>query len=264
VTDWFSYDTVAARYDGACRGRFQETARLLSGRLSVPPPASVLDMGTGTGVVLHALGPAAALTGCDRSAGMLHVARARVPAARLVQADATTLPFRDASFDAVSASFVLSHLDDHETALAEAHRVLKHGGRFAMTSWAADSDPSAEAWRELLADAVPREVLKAAVSRVLPREAQLDSAPAVEDGLRDAGFAGVEVVSETLRYAVSVDGFLEDREISAAGRFARHTLGAEAWSRWCAHARDELVRRLGPTFECAHRVLIGLGTRGPR
>ena len=64
-----------------------------------------------------------------------------------------------------------------------------------------------------------------------------------------------------LDYTIALDEFLADRELSSAGRFARHALGAEAWSRWVAHARDVLGSRFGPAFWRSRRVLIGLGER---
>jgi ubiquinone/menaquinone biosynthesis C-methylase UbiE len=45
---------------------------------------------------------------------------------------ADTLPFKDATFDLVSANMVVEHLPDPAHTLAEIHRVLKPGGRFAF------------------------------------------------------------------------------------------------------------------------------------
>jgi ubiquinone/menaquinone biosynthesis C-methylase UbiE len=262
VTDWASYDTIAGRYDDVWGSRFRQAARFLCGRLSLPPGASVLDVGTGTGVVLGALAQAGArLRGCDRSAGMIRVARERVPAGRFVSADAAMLPFRDASFDAVTAGFVVSHLEDHQAGLGEMRRVLKPGGRLAMTSWAADADARAEAWRDLLAEAVSGDRVRAAVARVAPHEALLETAAGVEAVLESAGFREVEVKAVALVYTLSLDEFLADREISSAGRFARQVLGSEGWSRWSEGAREILERGFGPAFECSRQVLIGLGVR---
>ena len=262
MTDWSSYDGIADRYDGVCGSRFEAAARILSQRLSLAPAASVLDLGTGTGIVLRALAPtAASLTGCDRSRGMIGAARARVPAGRFVEADAAALPFRNASFDAVTAGFVLSHLHDHQAGLAEVHRVLKRGGRFATTSWGAASDARDAAWRELLGGTVPQDRVRAAVARVVPREAEFENAASVAAALAAAGFTGVEVDAVALTYTISLEDFVADREISSAGRFARHTLGPDGWARWVAEAREFLRRRFGSTFECSREVLVGVGGR---
>lgn len=54
-------------------------------------------------------------------------------AAMEVQGDALRLPFPDASFDRVIAAEVLEHIVDDRTAMAELARVLKPGGRMAVT-----------------------------------------------------------------------------------------------------------------------------------
>jgi len=262
VTEWSSYDNIAGRYDDVWGSRFESVARSIRERVSLVPGESLLDIGTGTGIVLRSFtSTATRLTGCDRSIGMIDIARSRVPAGRFVAADAVTLPFRDASFDAVTASFVLSHLGSHEAGLAEARRVLKPGGRFTMASWAADADVYGEAWRELLAGAVSQELVEAAVARVAPHESHFESAEKVDRALTAAGFAEAEVHPVTLDYTLSLDQFLADRELSSAGRFARHALGAEAWPPFVARARDVLGRRFGSAFRCTRGVLIGMGTR---
>jgi ubiquinone/menaquinone biosynthesis C-methylase UbiE len=265
TTDWSSYDTIAGRYDEVWGSRFEAVARLIWERVSPARGASVLDIGTGTGIVPHALGSRAlelsGVTGCDRSAGMIRAARARMPALRLVAADAATLPFRDSAFDVATASFLLSHLRNYEAGLIEARRVLRPGGVFAMTSWAADTDPYGEAWRKLLADAVSRERLQDAVARVAPSESCFENAAGVERALDAAGFASVEVHPVALEYKLSLEHFLSDRELSSGGRFARHAVGVEAWGRFLARAREELGRRFGSVFTFPRGVLIGLGKR---
>jgi ubiquinone/menaquinone biosynthesis C-methylase UbiE len=265
MADWSSYDGIAARYDDVWGSRFETVARLVRECVSVFPGSSVLDIGTGTGIVLKALSSKAPqgsrLTGCDRSNGMIRVARSRVPASRLAAGDASALPFLDATFDVATASFVVSHLSDYEAGLVEAHRVLRPGGVFALTSWAADTDEHGEAWRELLAGVISKDLLQEAVARVVPGETHFESAANVRSALTAAGFANVEVQARTLRYTIAVDAYLAERELSSGGRFARHTLGAEAWERFIARARDELGRRFGSVFEATRGVLIGLGER---
>jgi SAM-dependent methyltransferase len=66
---------------------------------------------------------------------MLSVARERAPAATLMEADAQQLPFGDAEFDVVVSNFGVMHVPDQPRALREVRRVLRPGGRFAMTAW---------------------------------------------------------------------------------------------------------------------------------
>ncbi|MBI2565770.1 MAG: methyltransferase domain-containing protein [Candidatus Schekmanbacteria bacterium] len=98
--------------------------------------ARILDLGIGPGVsgiaVLERL-PRAQVVGLDFSSRMLRQAqrytrRGPAPLA-LVQADATHLPFPDGSFDVVMAHSFLYLLTDACSAVAEARRVLRPGGR---------------------------------------------------------------------------------------------------------------------------------------
>jgi SAM-dependent methyltransferase len=61
--------------------------------------------------------------------------RARAPKATFIQANAQDLPFRHAEFDIVVSNLGICHVPDQPRALAQARRVLRPGGRFAMTVW---------------------------------------------------------------------------------------------------------------------------------
>jgi SAM-dependent methyltransferase len=97
----------------------------------------VLDVATGPGYVAGAAAQRGArAVGIDFSAAMLAEARRHHPAIDFQAGDAEALPFPDASFDAVVMSFGLLHLGRPDQALAEAHRVLRTGGRIGFTVWA--------------------------------------------------------------------------------------------------------------------------------
>ena len=263
--DWSSYDTIASRYEPVWGSRFAAVARLLWDHVSVPPGAAVLDVGTGTGIVLQELdarGRGNVLAGCDRSAGMIRVARSHLPAAGLAVADAAALPFPASTFDVVTASFVLSHLRSCEAGLGEAHRVLQAGGIFAMTSWAVDTAVHVKAWRELLAEEIPEDRLRDAVNRVAPSEARFETAAGVRGALIGAVLRDVEVHPRRLSYRLSLEEFLADRALSSAGRFASDALGPEAWRAFLDRARGDLGGRFGSLMEFARDILIGLARRG--
>jgi ubiquinone/menaquinone biosynthesis C-methylase UbiE len=96
----------------------------------------ILDAGCGSGPLFAALRDRGAiLTGIDKSAGMLALARRRLgDDADLQVADlACPLPFPGGMFDAVTASLVLHYLKDWGPALAELRRVLAPGGRLIVS-----------------------------------------------------------------------------------------------------------------------------------
>jgi SAM-dependent methyltransferase len=96
---------------------------------------SMLEIGCGTGYVLdgvHASFPDVALCGSDAFVEGLAFARTRVPAAFLLQMDATRIPFRD-EFDVVGAFDVLEHIDDDERVLGEVRLALRAGGWLVAT-----------------------------------------------------------------------------------------------------------------------------------
>ena len=103
----------------------------------VGPGVRVLDVATGPGYVAAAAARRGAhVVGLDFSAAMLAEARRHHPGIDFEAGDAGALPFHDASFDAVVMSFGLLHLARPDEALAQAHRVLRPGGRLGFTVWA--------------------------------------------------------------------------------------------------------------------------------
>jgi ubiquinone/menaquinone biosynthesis C-methylase UbiE len=98
----------------------------------------VLDAGSGTGRALPALrsvvGDAGTVVGVDLTRAMLEAAvrAGRERAGRLLLADVARLPMRDASFDAVFAAGLVSHLYDPAENLRELARVVRPGGVLAL------------------------------------------------------------------------------------------------------------------------------------
>jgi SAM-dependent methyltransferase len=88
-----------------------------------------LDLGCGTGVALSTLRALGwTPVGVDVSEEML--ARAAVHGAELVQAPAESLPFADASFDAIVSLWTHTDVDDFATVMREAARVLRPSSPF--------------------------------------------------------------------------------------------------------------------------------------
>lgn len=100
------------------------------------PNLRSLDLCCGQGNVSAALlGRGCEVVGIDFSPAMLAFARQRAPKVTFIEADAQNIPFDEAEFDVVVSNFGICHVPDQPRALAEARRVLRSNGRFAMTVW---------------------------------------------------------------------------------------------------------------------------------
>ena len=218
---------------------FRVFAEDLVERLSLQPGEALLDVATGTGVVLRTarerVPQLARAVGIDMTPGMLAVARSRAGAGfEWVEGDATELPFGDGEFDVVTCQQGLQFFPDRARALSEMRRVGA-GGRIAVACWGPlDAQPGPSA-------------LARAAEAEIPDVAGVASAPFSLAGkdlaelVSDAGFADVELVEVQLdaRYASAeqlVDGFAKGSPLA----LVLPTLDQDAAARWRAGAISEL------------------------
>lgn len=128
--------------------------RFLVSRVDVEPGQRVLDVATGTAAVAIEL---VRRTGCrvvglDQSREMLETGRGRVEAAglddriELVEGVAEQLPFEDASFDALTFTYLLRYVEDPAAAMRELTRVVKPGGTIAMLEFGLPRGLARPAW----------------------------------------------------------------------------------------------------------------------
>lgn len=140
--DATSYDALTEQFDFFTERLSSPLAARMVSLAEITPSDSVLDIGTGTGVVaLQAakrIGPGGKVTGIDLSEGMLATAEAKAEKLGLAEKvkfsrmDAEKLEFPDESFEAVVSLFALLHFPDPLTALKEIYRVMKPGGRLVV------------------------------------------------------------------------------------------------------------------------------------
>jgi demethylmenaquinone methyltransferase / 2-methoxy-6-polyprenyl-1,4-benzoquinol methylase len=106
-------------------------------------PHKIVDLATGTGDLALALQKKlldAEITGVDFLPEMLELAR-RKGVRQVVLADATKLPFSNASFDCITIAFGLRNLEDYSVALAEMRRVLNTHGHVLVLEFSLPTMP---------------------------------------------------------------------------------------------------------------------------
>ncbi|WJZ17047.1 Ubiquinone/menaquinone biosynthesis C-methyltransferase UbiE [Corynebacterium guangdongense] len=125
-------------------------------RLDLKPGEKVLDVAAGTAVSTVELGKSGAwVVACDFSQGMLAAgARRDVPK---VVGDGMHLPFADESFDAVTITYGLRNIHDHQAALREFARVTKPGGRLLVNEFSTPVVPGfSTLYKEYLMRLLPK------------------------------------------------------------------------------------------------------------
>ena len=120
----------------------------------------ILDMAGGTGDIAFRMAARGALvTVSDINADMLAVGRERAAETRIdgltwQVENAEKLSFADASFDAYTIAFGIRNVTDIPSALRDAHRVLKRGGRFFVLEFSTSEWPGFGKFYERYSDAV--------------------------------------------------------------------------------------------------------------
>jgi ubiquinone/menaquinone biosynthesis C-methylase UbiE len=164
-------------------------------------PRRILETAAGTGVLteaLHKVLPDAEIVATDLNQPMLEraMSRLRSPNIRFLQGDALSLPFDDDSFDLVACQFGVMFFPNKVKANREAWRVLRDGGTYLLLVWNnIDTNLATKVAGRAVADLFP-ENCAAFYERVPFR--YFDTA-AIEDDLRAAGFARIEIETVELR-----------------------------------------------------------------
>src|SRR6202171_2248511 len=126
------FDRIAPHYDSWAGGQHERVAARLVDLATPQKGEHALDVGTGTGLVAHLIGPRVSpgsVIGIDLSDHMLALARSKQSKnVQLLGMAGEQLVFKPETFDLVTMGEALASLADPTDALAEAHRVLRTGG----------------------------------------------------------------------------------------------------------------------------------------
>jgi ubiquinone/menaquinone biosynthesis C-methylase UbiE len=224
----------------------------------------VLDVATGTGAAAQAaaaiVGPSGRVVAGDISPAMLEVARRKLRDApvTLDTLDAHALPFADERFDAVICQLGLMLFSDPPRALAEFRRVLRPGGRVAVS---VSTTPERTLYLRVSA-AIARHVPSKAST--LNRCFDIADAGRLAVLLADAGFRDIQVESEhrELRFA-SFDSYFGDIERGATLSGQEYVCLPEHVRRRVREdvRRDLLVDGSDRPLTINMEVLVGSGRR---
>lgn len=174
------------------------------------PGDTVLDLGSGGGIdcflAARQVGPSGHVIGLDMTPAMLRLAnenKAKIGARNVEfrQGEMEEMPVKDASIDVIISNCVINLSPDKDAVFAEAFRVLKPGGRLAVSDIVTHGNPpdrlkrSIEAWVGCVAGALDEEVYL--------------------QKMRDAGFADVRVIARSAYGTEMLEGTDLETEIES-------------------------------------------------
>lgn len=254
------WSRAAAAYEDSWGRVTAQTAAPLLDAAGAGAGCQLLDVCCGPGVVAGAAAARGAdARGVDLAESFIAIARRRAPGARFEAGDAEALPFPDAAFDAAVSGYGIIHLPRPAAALAEMARVLRPGGRVAVSVWAGPEPGTG------LGAAVSAIRAHADLSVPLPHGPdffQFSAPGALASALAGAGFAEVSVTRVEQTCRAERDDALW-RMIAEAGVRMSGLLRAQTPERRAAvrAAMIEGVRALPDPKALPMPALVGAGAK---
>jgi SAM-dependent methyltransferase len=181
-------------------------------------------------------------------------------AGRITAADTINLPFRNDTFHAATASFVLPLFKKLDTALFDVIRVLRPGGVVAVATWEEGEDELQKTWRELAERAVGLELLRDELRDVEPWAAVAGNRARLEQAFRDAGLHPVRVERRTYKLTISRADYIAEKTTEATGRFVRGML-ADEWPAFMEQARAAYAATFPEMLVDFRDMLLAVGTK---
>jgi O-methyltransferase/aklanonic acid methyltransferase len=261
------FSQAATIYDRIGPGIFSHFGRRLVDLAEIKAGANVLDVAAGRGALLFPaaakVGPAGHVTAIDFSLDMVRetakdIESQKLHRAEIRQMDAEQLDFPDASFDWVLCGFALWMFAEPARVLQEFYRVLRHGGRIALSTWAADN-PSQVWCNEVLRPYAPAPASKAAALKDDPK---FDTPLQLETALRDAGFSNIQITQEEKDFVyVSEEGFWQSLWSAGIRRqLEKMTPAGLEQAKGDVFRKLQTVKKQGG-FHKVNRALFAFGTK---
>jgi ubiquinone/menaquinone biosynthesis C-methylase UbiE len=227
----------------------------------------VLDVAAGRGALLfpvaEKVGPTGRIMAIDFSPDMVRetakdIENRKLSHAEIRQMDAEQMNLPDASFDWVMCGFALWMFAEPAHVLQEFYRVLKRGGRVALSTWAADN-PSQSWCNEVL-----RPFVYAPSAKELPAkfDSRFDTPLQLETVLRQAGFTDTQISIEEKDFVYADEEQYWSSLWSSGWRRQLEKMTPELLEQ----ARSAVVQKLQnfkkpDGFHKLNRVLFAFGTK---
>ena len=244
------WDAVTPGYEKAFESYAGLFAKEMLARVRLSPGHRVIDIGAGPGILTMLAAPSGAdVLGIDFSPNMVERLQRRLRDADIRNAraevmDGQDLKLPDGSFDVALSNFAVIFFPDIERGLAEMRRILKPGGRIAVSAWSVPD-------RVMFLRALLRAVKAAVPDYVSPAKPpvwlRLSEANVLRQYLERVGFRHVRIEAVTREWRLPSAAWLAENflGISPGLSFIFDALGPEKTRR----VQEVLVQQLQDDFK---------------
>ena len=261
------FSEAASTYDRIGPPIFSHFGQRLVDVAEIPLGAKVLDVASGRGAVLFAvagkIGSTGRVVGIDFTAAMVSetgkdIESRKIANAEIHQMDAEQMEFDDAAFDHVTCGFAIWMFAEPARVLQEFYRVLRPGGKLALSTWAADN-PSQTWCHEVLRPFVPAPASKQLATK---DDLKFDSPLQLETALRQSGFADIQIAVEEKEFVYRSEEQYWSSLWSSGLRRQLEKMTADSLEQ----AKSEVMRKFqafkqSDGFHKLNRALFAFGTK---